>query len=149
MPEDIFPKVLAECDAELKLLRQLHILAQTESLHIESQDWERLLHVVEDKKRVVQDISRVEHRVARLGIADFLRQQMFSEEQKDLLGKVKKDLAGLAEKINQVDNQNRILLEGIKAESIRASRQIQQYQKVLQSYLSNQSQIPKISQVAE
>ncbi len=149
MPEDIVSKVMSECGDELKLLRQLHILAQTETLNIESQDWEQLHQIVEDKKRLVLDISKVEQRIVGMGVADLLIRQLCSREQRELLMKLREDLAGMLEKIDRVEKRNLTLLEGIKAESIRASRQIQQYQQALQSYLSTNSQIPKISKLAE
>ncbi len=149
MPEDEISKIILDSKNELEILRQLHILAQTETLSIEKQDWDQLQKIVDAKEKLVLDLSNTEQRMVHLGGADLVSWGLFSQEQKDLMRKIKADSSDLIEKINLVEKRNLTLLEGIKSESIRASLQIQQYQQLLQSYLSMQDQPPQISQVVE
>jgi hypothetical protein len=147
--KDSTNKIVAGAEKEFELLRNLHILAQTETLSIEAQNWEQVRSIVGDKEKLVLSLVATEQEQMILAGPNPFSQGIFSFEEGETIRRLKEESAWLLAKIKKVEEHNMILLEAVKSDAIRASRQIQHYRQIVQSYLSSQGQAPKISRLVE
>jgi hypothetical protein len=134
---------------QLELLKELHIQSQTETLNIEAHQWEQLNQAVAVKEKIVHKILQLEEELKSQHERNSSNLASLSEDDQALLRGIDQERFSLREKITQVEQQNLVLLEGAKAEAIRQSQQIRQYEKVIQNYLSSRVQVSKISQIVE
>lgn len=149
MRADWISVIFLNAKKQLELLRELHIQSQTETLNIEAHEWEQLNRTVADKEKIVHKILLLEEEIKSQLESNSTNRDLISEDDKALLRGIDQERFSLQEKITRVEQQNLTLLQGAKAEAIRQSQQIRQYEKVVQNYLSSQNQVAKISQFAE
>jgi hypothetical protein len=146
---DLASLIILNAQKQLTLLGELHIQAQTETLNIESQNWEQLTRTMATKEDLVNQITLLEIELKDQLKKGSLNKDAISLESREIIPRIDTERIQLREKIIQVERRNLTLLEGAKAEAIRGSQQIRQYEKVMQTYLSSQSQVSKISQIAD
>lgn len=111
---------------EVSLLHQLHILAQTEFLVLESGDLDGLDVVVSRKQTVVEDLNSNAKRVDALLTSAGVTLPDLPSSKRETLGLLGKKGADLLELIRKVDSENKSRLEEHRAWIVRQSHQIHQ-----------------------
>ncbi|MGH9424992.1 MAG: hypothetical protein ACRD2L_01605, partial [Terriglobia bacterium] len=103
--------LIEQIESEVVLLRQLHILSQTESLTLETKKAESLDEVVTQKEAIVAELFRLSESLTqklKLGTA-ILARATFQERQ--ALAFLKTEGVQLLHQIQRIDSNNRLRLE--------------------------------------
>ncbi len=136
-------------EAELVLLRELHILSQTESLILENDRMEDLAEIVSQKEVTVARLSELtELLTPRLqAVTRLLASATFQERQS--LAFLKTEGMQLLHQIQRIDSSNRLRLEEFRNQSIQSSHQIQQEKLIHRAYDSVQLAASGFSELAD
>lgn len=136
-------------ESEVALLRQLHILSQTESLILETSQVGSLAEVVSQKEAIITKLSGlVEPMTQKLksGTA-VLERATFQERQ--TLAFLKTEGGLLLDQINRIDSNNRLRLEEFKTQSVQTSHQLHQEWRVHRTYDLSQPQSKQFSELVD
>lgn len=141
--------LIDEIESEVALLRQLHVLSQTESLILESNQVESLDEVVRQREAVVSELAGVaESLTQRLkSSATILARATFQERQ--ALAFLKTEGVQLLHQIQNIDSRSRLRLEEFKNQSIESSHQLHQERRVHRAYESVQPLERYLSEFAD
>jgi flagellar biosynthesis/type III secretory pathway chaperone len=132
--------LIEQIECEVALLRQLHILSQTESLTLETRKAESLEEVVTQKEAIVAELSRLSECLTQKlkpGTA-ILARATFQERQ--ALAFLKTEGVQLLHQIQRIDSNNRLRLEEFKTQSVESSHQLHQELRVHRAYDPSQPQ---------
>jgi flagellar biosynthesis/type III secretory pathway chaperone len=132
--------LIEQIESEVALLRQLHILSQTESLTLETGKLDSLQEVVVQKEAIVAELSRLSESLTqklRSG-SPILTRATFQERQ--ALAFLKTEGVQLLHQIQCIDSNNRLRLEEFKTQSVESSHQLHQELRVHRAYDPSQPQ---------
>ena len=141
--------LIEQIESEVALLRQLHILSQTESLILETKKVESLEEVVSQKEAIVTKLSGLAESLSqklKSGTA-ILSQATFQERQ--ALAFLKTEGVQLLHQIQRIDSNNRLRLEEFKTQSVESSHQLHQELRVHRAYDASQPQARQFSELAD
>jgi hypothetical protein len=132
--------LIEQIESEVVLLRQLHILSQTESLILETRKVESLQEVVLQKEAIVAELSRLSDSLTQKlkSGRTILAQATFQERQ--ALAFLKTEGVQLLHQIQRIDSNNRLRLEEFKTQSVESSHQLHQELRVHRAYDPSQPQ---------
>ena len=132
--------LIEQIESEVVLLRQLHILSQTESLILETRKVESLQEVVTQKEAIVAELSRLSESLTQKlkSGATILARATFQERQ--ALAFLKTEGVQLLHQIQRIDSNNRLRLEEFKTQSVESSHQLHQELRVHRAYDPSQPQ---------
>ena len=121
--------LIAELSAGIEVLQELHILAQTQSLFLESGDLSGLTDVVEAKERLVIRLQETKSAFSHsLSAAEFKVNE--TPEVKCL----KERAVYLLERIAEVEAKNQSRLQKLRADAVEQSQKLQESRKLSQTY---------------
>lgn len=141
--------LIEHLESEVALLRQLHVLSQTESLILETEQLECLDEVVSKKRGIVAEIS---------ALAESLNQKLKSGtpslgratfQERQALAFLKTEGVQLLHQIQRIDSENRLRLEEFKAQSVESSHQLHRELRVNRAYDPSQPQARQFSELAD
>jgi hypothetical protein len=141
--------LIEQIESEVALLRQLHILSQTESLILEARKVESLEEVVSQKEAIVTELS---------GLAESLTQKLKSAtailaratfQERQALAFLKTEGVQLLHQIQRIDSNNRLRLEEFKTQSVESSHQLHQEMRIHRAYDLAQPQARQFSELAD
>ena len=141
--------LIEQIESEVALLRQLHILSQTESLILEARKVESLGDVVDQKEAIVTELSGLAESLTRKlksGTA-ILARATFQERQ--ALAFLKTEGVQLLHQIQRIDSNNRLSLEEFKTQSVESSHQLHQELRLQRAYDPSQPQAGQFSELAD
>jgi hypothetical protein len=129
-PRPIIESLVAHMKRDIAILEQLHILAQTQSLFLESGDLSGLTSVVEAKEKLVAQLVQAKSELAT------------SLSQTDLKGipelmALKERAFYLLQRISAVESGNQSRLQQFRATVIQQSQKLQEDRKLLKTYGSS------------
>ena len=132
--------LIEQIESEVALLRQLHILSQTESLTLETRKVESLEDVVTQKEAIVTELSRLSESLTQKlkSGTTILARATFQERQ--ALAFLKTEGVQLLHQIQRIDSNNRLRLEEFKTQSVESSHQLHQELRVHRAYDPSQPQ---------
>ena len=132
--------LIEQIESEVSLLRQLHILSQTESLTLESRKIESLQEVVLQKEVLVAELSHLSESLTQklTSSTTILARATFQERQ--ALAFLKTEGIQLLHQIQRIDSNNRLRLEEFKTQSVESSHQLHQELRVHRAYDPSQPQ---------
>ena len=143
--------LIEQIESEVALLRQLHILSQTESLTLETRKAESLEEVVTQKEAIVAELSRLSESLTQKlkSGTTILARATFQERQ--ALAFLKTEGVQLLHQIQRIDSNNRLRLEEFKTQSVESSHQLHQELRVHRAYDPSQpqTQAGQFSEVAD
>jgi hypothetical protein len=134
LPEEKMACLIEQMEAEVVLLRQLHVLSQTESLILETKTVEALEEVITQKEAIVAELSGLFESLSKKlksGTA-ILARATFQERQ--ALSFLKTEGVQLLHQIQRIDSNNRLRLEEFKTQSVESSHQLHQELRVYRAY---------------
>jgi hypothetical protein len=121
--------LIAELKAGIAVLQELHTLAQTQSLFLESGDLTGLGNMVEAKERLVNRLQETNSAFSHaLSVAEF--QKLETPEVKGL----KERAVFLLQRIAEVEARNRIRLQELKTDAVERSQKLQESRKISETY---------------
>jgi len=141
--------LIEQIESEVALVRQLHILSQTESLILEARKVESLEEVVSQKEAIVAKLS---------GLAESLTEKLKSAtvilaratfQERQALAFLKTEGVQLLHQIQRIDSNNRLRLEEFKTQSVESSHQLHQELRVHRAYDLAQPQARQFSELAD
>ena len=149
LSEDKVGSIIELIEREVTLLRQLHILSQTESLILEARKVESLNEVVSQKENIVGELSRLAETMTQMLNVDteILARATFQERQ--ALAFLKTEGVELLDQIQRTDSCNRLRLDEYKTQSVESSHQLHQELRVHRAYDPSQRQANQFSQLAD
>ena len=121
--------LIAELTAGIALLQELHVLAQTQSLFLDSGDLAGLSNVVEAKEKLVNRLHERKSSFSQsLSAAEF--QKLETPEVRSL----KERAVYLLQRIAEVEAKNRSRLQELRADAIEQSQKLQENRKLNETY---------------
>lgn len=141
--------LIEQIESEVALLRQLHVLSQTESLTLEEKRIDSLDEVVNQKEAIVAALSRLSELLTqklRSGTT-VLARATFQERQ--ALAFLKTEGVQLLHQIQRIESSNRLRLEEFRAQSVESSHQLHQELRVHRAYDLAQLQSRQFSELAD
>ena len=141
--------LIDQIGSEVALVRQLHVLSQTESLILETREMESLTVVVSQKEAIVAELtSMTESLTQKLKTSTaILSRATFQERQ--ALAFLKTEGMQLLHQIHCIDSKNRLRLEEFKAQSVESSHQLHQELRIHRAYDRPHSQATRFSELAD
>ena len=121
--------LIAELTAGIALLQELHVLAQTQSLFLDSGDLAGLSNVVEAKEKLVNRLHETKSSFSQsLSAAEF--QKLETPEVRSL----KERAVYLLQRIAEVEARNRSRLQELRTHAIEQSQKLQENRKLNETY---------------
>jgi len=141
--------LIEQIESEVALLRQLHVLSQTESLTLEAKGIDSLDEVVAQKEAIVAELARLSELLTQKlkSGTTILARATFQERQ--ALAFLKTEGVQLLHQIQRIDSNNRLRLEEFKAQSVESSHQLHQELRVHRAYDRSQPQARQFSELAD
>ena len=141
--------LIEQIESEVALLRQLHVLSQTESLTLEAKGVDSLDEVVAQKEAIVAELARLSELLTQKlkSGTTILSRATFQERQ--ALAFLKTEGVQLLHQIQRIDSSNRLRLEEFKAQSVESSHQLHQELRVHRAYDSSLPQARQFSELAD
>jgi FlgN protein len=141
--------LIEQIETEVALLRELHVLSQTELLILETNKVESLEDVVIQKEAIIAKLASMAESLSqklKAGAAS-LAGATFQERQ--ALAFLKTEGVQLLHQIRHIDSSNRLRLEEFKSQSVESSHQLHQELRVHRAYDSSQPRSKQFSQLAD
>jgi hypothetical protein len=141
--------LIDQIESELALVRQLHVLSQTESLILETREMESLKNVVSQKEAIVAELSTMAESLTQKlkNSTAILARATFQERQ--ALAFLKTEGVQLLHQIQRIDSNNRLRLEEFKSQSVESSHQLHQELRVQRAYDRSHPQAKQFSELAD
>jgi hypothetical protein len=141
--------LIDQIESELALVRQLHVLSQTESLILETREMESLKEVVSQKEAIVAELSNMAESLTQKlkSSTAILARATFQERQ--ALAFLKTEGVQLLHQIQHIDSNNRLRLEEFKSQSVESSHQLHQELRVQRAYDRSHPQAKQFSELAD
>ena len=141
--------LIEQIESEVALLRQLHVLSQTESLTLEAKGIDSLDEVIAQKEAIVGELARLSELLTQKlkSGTTILARATFQERQ--ALAFLKTEGVQLLHQIQRIDSSNRLRLEEFKAQSVESSHQLHQELRVHRAYDRSQPQARQFSELAD
>jgi flagellar biosynthesis/type III secretory pathway chaperone len=141
--------LIDQIESELALVRQLHVLSQTESLILETREMESLQDVVSQKEAIVAELSNMAEALTKKlkSSTAILARATFQERQ--ALAFLKTEGVQLLHQIQRIDSNNRLRLEEFKSQSVESSHQLHQELRVQRAYDGSHPQAKQFSELAD
>jgi hypothetical protein len=141
--------LIDQIEAELALVRRLHVLSQTESLILETREMESLKDVVSQKEAIVAELSSMAESLTQKlkSSTAILARATFQERQ--ALAFLKTEGVQLLHQIQRIDSNNRLRLEEFKTQSVESSHQLHQELRVHRAYDPSHPQAKQFSELAD
>ena len=132
--------LIEQIESEVVLLRQLHILSQTESLTLETRKAESLEEVVAQKEAIVAELSRLSECLTQKLKSGTTALARATFQERQALAFLKTEGVQLLHQIQRIDSSNRLRLEELKTQSVESSHQLHQELRIHRAYDPSQPQ---------
>ena len=131
-----FEVLRSQFDSVVFLLERLHVLSQTEALVLETSNLIELPGLVAAKEAIVEEIRQTDQRlIATLAEAEPSWCQVPAAT-RESLRQIKERTFLLIKRISEVEENNRIRLEGLRAETVTSLQIVREDQKLHHAYHS-------------